>query len=109
MLGNGNDWSSLLRTISHGCGPIRGGVMLTFMAFLALPAFLYAALSDRHAAAGPLDRLACAVHVPHLLDGRLLCRFDVAVVDRVLDRPLRALRIHALVDRPHAVPGQLAY
>src|SRR4026207_737886 len=25
MFANGSDWSSLVRAISHGCGPIRGG------------------------------------------------------------------------------------
>jgi hypothetical protein len=29
-LANGSAWSSLVRTISHGCGPMRGGWM--FMA-----------------------------------------------------------------------------
>src|SRR3954464_9525332 len=27
MLANGSAWSSLVRTISHGCGPMRGGWM----------------------------------------------------------------------------------
>jgi hypothetical protein len=31
MLANGSAWSSFVRTISHGCGPMRGGVMFTFM------------------------------------------------------------------------------
>src|ERR1044071_2100198 len=31
MLANGSDWSSFVRTTSQGCGPMRGGVMFTFM------------------------------------------------------------------------------
>ena len=27
MLAKGSDWSSLVRTTSHGCGPMRGGMM----------------------------------------------------------------------------------
>src|SRR5688572_1128593 len=66
------------------------------------------AVFDGDAAAGLLDRLARQRHVGDLFDRRLLFRLDVAVFDRVVDRPLRSLGIEALVDRPDAVLGEHA-
>src|SRR5262245_17911723 len=139
MLANGSDWSSLVRTISHGCGPMRGGVMLTFMVssgcrgFVAVvpagrgpiftdernlkacastrqvggygpplsrgrhqEALSYRTISERHAAAGLRNRLAGELYVGDLFDRGLLFGLDVAIFDRVLDRPFGALGIEAL-------------
>src|SRR6516225_5131009 len=59
MLANGSDWSSFVRTISHGCGPMRGGRM--FMdgprrfARIDLVAAPICASSMRHPHAGALQ------------------------------------------------------
>src|SRR5215468_9635634 len=102
MLANGSDWSSLVRTTSHGCGPIgRRGI--SFMATSLVFRNSLRATADRHLAAGGLDRLLGELDVGDLLDRRLLGRVDVAVGDAVLDRPFGARGVEAAVHRPHAV------
>src|ERR1041385_6115324 len=102
MLANGSDWSSLSRTTGQGCGP-SGRRGCSFIAcFLSK---LFRAIADRHAAAGELDRFLGKLHIRHLLDGRLLRGVDVAVLDAVVDGPLRPLFGEAGVDRPDAVLG----
>src|SRR4029079_5606231 len=97
MLANGSDWSSLLRTTSQDCGP-SGRRGCSFIVLLR-------AIPDGEPSAGQLQGLLGDLGVGNLLDARLLGRFDVAVLDAVVDRPLRALLGEAGVDRPHAVLG----
>src|SRR5213083_1763728 len=97
MLANGSDWSSLLRTTSQGWGP-SGRRGCSFMVLLR-------AIADGDPSADQLQGLLGELDVGDLFDGRLLGRFDVAVLDAVVDRPLRALFGEAGVDRPHAVLG----
>src|SRR3954464_4974953 len=97
MLANGSDWSSLLRTTSQGCGP-SGRRGCSFIVLLR-------AIPDGDPSAGQLHGFLGELGVGDLLDGRLLAGFDVAVLDAVVDRPLRAFLGEAGIDRPHAVPG----
>src|SRR4051812_35363485 len=103
MLANGSDWSSLLRTASQGCGPMRGGWMLTFI--MRDPWSSVLAIADGDGAARGLHGLVGERDVGDLLDWRLLVLLDVAVLDAVLDGPLGALRVEARIDRQHAVLG----
>src|SRR3954471_717598 len=95
MLANGSDWSSLLRTTSQGWGP-SGRRGCSFIVLLR-------AIADGGPSAGQFHGLLGKLGVGDLLDGRFLGRFDVAVLDAVVDRPLRALLGEARVDRPDAV------
>src|SRR5262245_65081547 len=61
------------------------------------------AVTNRRRAAGGVDGFLGEREVRDLLDARLLVLGDIAVLDRVVDRPLGARRIEAAVDRPHAV------
>src|SRR5258705_7179561 len=97
MLANGSDWSSLSRTTFHGWGP-SGRRGCSFIVLLR-------ALANGDAPAGQLHCFLGELDIGDLLDGRLLRRFDVAVLDAVVDRPLRALLGEAGVDRPDAVLG----
>src|SRR4029079_11106803 len=120
MLANGSDWSSLLRTTSQGCVPsgrrgcsfmvvflsvylclIWGAPERRFSMLLTMRPSSLRAFPDGDAPAGQFHGLLGELHVGDLLDGRLLARFDVAVLDAVVDRPLRALWIEPGVDRPH--------
>src|SRR5262247_1176112 len=104
MLANGSAWSSLLRTTSHGCGPMRGGWMLTFIlgpsrshspcSCLLGPRFrgddsfgadtLQLAFPDRRGAAGGIDRLLGEREIGDLLHGRLLVLGHIADLDAVV-------------------------
>src|SRR5262245_9446243 len=129
MLANGSDWSSLVRTVSHGWGPSgRRGCSFMTLSFvledgggvsfprkrepilrdLADTAYgsrlapgrrSFRAVADGHAAAGLLDSLAGELDVGDLLHTRFLGGIDVAVGDAVLDRPRGALGVEALVHR----------
>src|SRR6185312_1270728 len=114
MLAKGRAWSSFVRTTSHGCGPsgLRG--VWTFMGRdpggltarhddRAAGFALEAAFSDGDTAARGLDSLGGELLVEHTVDRRLAVGLDEAVGDVVVDRPLRPLRVEALVDRPDAV------
>src|SRR4051812_4827620 len=136
MLANGSAWSSLVRTISHGCGPMRGGWMFIarvsllrsqsrkaegvrrdhglapgWPAFarldgrLAMEAASVLAVADRDWPTSGSDRLLGQFRVAHLLHGRNLALFQIAVLEAVLDRPGRALGVEPRVHRPDAILG----
>src|SRR5205085_3540616 len=98
MLANGSAWSSFPRTTSHGCGPMRGGWILTFIALIL-------AIADGDRATSCVDGFLGELQIGDLLDGRLLVPLNIPILNAVLDRPLRARRTKPGIDRPDAVLG----
>src|SRR5438477_12901507 len=87
-----------LRSTADANPPYEDAPMVFFFLQLALP--------DRRRAAGGVDRLLGEREIGNLLDGRLLVLGHIADLDAVVDRPLRARRIKAGVDRPDAILGE---
>src|SRR5262249_22267953 len=119
MLENGALWSRRVRTWSHGwCADARCVWMFRadFLGFahilfgnplLSFPEHaLILAIADGDGAARGLDRLLGELNIRDLLDRRLPVLLDVAILGAVVDRPLRAGRVEAGIDRPDAIFGQ---
>src|SRR6267142_3577116 len=84
---------------------IRATVLSPTMTPGVLPDALQRAPRDRHPAAGSRDAVGGDLFVEDLIDRGLLVGVHVARCRVVIDRPLGALRIEPLVDRPDAGLG----